>query len=389
MRVRTWAPRLSSPWSGDLGLPVAQVTPTTSILDAGDANPVPKQAPWNLENQSRLGLSALAGITGLPDNDLAAESARTRDDRNGEMEVEVGVKQRADPDDKVRSHIVVGVDSSAGATQALDWAATEAERNDSTLSIVVAWAYGGFTTTVLLERDAERIVEGARKQVIERHPGVRVETHVCRDPTANALIEVSRGAELLVVGSRGLGGFSGLLLGSVGQHCLTHAECSVAIIRSAEGRASNTGPGRIVVGVDGSEGSNLALDWAANEACRTNARLDVVTSRIFPAASSYLVAADIGVPDAASQIVGEAVGQVTSVAPEVSVHSETSEEPPAMALVDASRRADMVVLGSRGRGAFHGLLLGSVSQYVANHAHCPVVVVRNHISEPSGRERGE
>ena len=344
---------------------------------------------WNLENQDRLGLSALAAITGLPDNDLVAKPAHTREDPNDEPGGQLGVEHRANPDDKVRSRIVVGVDSSAGAAEALDWAATEAERNDSTLSIVAAWAYRGYTTTVLLERDADRIVESARKQVIERHPEVRVETHVCKDPTALALIEVSRGAELLVVGSRGLGGFSGLLVGSVGQHCLTHAECSVAIIRSAEGRASNSGPSRIVVGVDGSEGSNLALDWAAHEASRTSARLGVVTSLIFPADLSYRVGADVGVPETASQIVAEAVGHVASVAREVSVRGETSEEPPAIALVDASRTADMVVLGSRGLGAFRGLLLGSVSQYVANHAHCSVVVVRNHRSEPSGRERGD
>ena len=151
----------------------------------------------------------------------------------------------------------------------------------------------------------------------------------------------------------------------------------MAIIRSpAQTNNSETTPQRIVVGVDGSEGSNLALDWAAIEASRTGALLEVLGSWVFPGTSGYVFAAVVGVPEAARQVVDDALAHVAQVAPHVVTQGKTSEVPPAVALVDASRHADLLVVGSRGLGAFRGLLLGSVSHHLATHAHSSVVVVR-------------
>jgi nucleotide-binding universal stress UspA family protein len=283
-------------------------------------------------------------------------------------------------DDRTMARIVVGVDSSPGAKQALDWAAAEAERNGADLIIVGAWEYGGFGGNVLTEEEARLVIEHAATSVADRHPAVTVKHQLCKEPASFSLIEAGLGADLLVVGSRGFGGFRGLLFGSVGQHCLTHAPCSVAIIRTPdeEARTSDAGthPHPIVAGVDGSHGSDLALDWAASEAFRTGAELDVVGSWVFPGSSGYVFAADVGVPEAARQVVHEALARVALVAPEVVVRGRTSEDPPAVALVEASRGAGLLVVGSRGLGAFRGLLLGSVSHHLATHAHCSVVVVR-------------
>jgi nucleotide-binding universal stress UspA family protein len=298
----------------------------------------------------------------------------------GTQEAE-GIDRPATVGDRNVKRIVVGVDGSPGATRALDWAAAEAERTSSLLTVVGAWAFGGIAGAVRNADDAGGNVEEAEARVAELHPEVTFEHEVSEDPAAYALIEASGDADLLVVGSRGFGGFRGLLLGSVGQHCLTHASCSVAIVRPSEVAAPadlGSAPRPIVVGVDGSGGANLALDWALNEARRTGAQLDIVASSVFPGTSGYAFTVDIGIPDAARQVVDEALAHVARVAPEVVVRGETKEDPPAVALVDASRSADLLVLGSRGLGAFRGLLLGSVSQHLAMHAHCSIVVVRGH-----------
>ena len=287
-------------------------------------------------------------------------------------------------DDRIQvvERIVVGVDGSLGSTRALDWAAAEAERCRAVLAVVGAWEFGGFTGAMVDTGDARSAVDAALDRLAEGHPGVSVERKVSHDPAAYTLIEAAAEADLLVVGSRGFGGFRGLLLGSVGQHCLTHAPCSVAIVRPAEASTTN-GPqvvdgraGRIVVGVDGSEGANLALDWALGEARRTGGEIDIVASSVLASTSGYVVTVDVGVPDAATQVVGDALARVAGVAPGIVVRGATRGDPPAVALVDASREAGLLVLGSRGLGAFRGLLLGSVSHHLASHAHCPVVVVR-------------
>ncbi len=282
-------------------------------------------------------------------------------------------------DGRVTTRIVVGMDGSPGASRALDWAGAEAERSGAELTVVGAWVSGGFGGDVLNEEDAQLVVEQAALSVADRYPAVTIKHLLCKEPAAHSLIEASRGADLLVVGSRGFGGFRGLLFGSVGQHCLTHAPCSVAIIRSsddAEADISETNPQRIVVGVDGSDESNMALDWAAIEASRTGALLEVVGSWVFPGTSGFVFAAAVGVPEAAEQVVHDALVRVAQVAPHVVTKGETCEDPPAVALVNASRSADLLVVGSRGLGAFRGLLLGSVSHHLATHAHSSVVVVR-------------
>ncbi len=134
---------------------------------------------------------------------------------------------------------------------------------------------------------------------------------------------------------------------------------------------------RIVVGVDGSVGSDKALEWSIAEANRSPATLELVTAWMFPMALGYVFAKT---PDKERQevqrIADRAACHVTEVAPEIVVRSILSEAEAGPALVKLSAGADLLVVGARGLGALRELLLGSVGAYCARHAPCPVVIVR-------------
>jgi nucleotide-binding universal stress UspA family protein len=135
--------------------------------------------------------------------------------------------------------IVVGIDGSSSSTKALEWAARQSELTGATLEVVTSWewpnTYGaplavpdGYDPAV----DAQDVLDDALAPTLEAHPGLRVRSVVVRGHPAPALVEASRGADLLVVGSRGHGEFSGMLLGSVSEHCVTNAHCPVLVLRS-------------------------------------------------------------------------------------------------------------------------------------------------------------
>jgi len=133
--------------------------------------------------------------------------------------------------------IVVGVDGSPASERALDWAIAEAQRTDATLHVVSAWVFPmalgyAFTTTVHEVREtAQGIVDRALARAAELAPGLAATGETVEQLPAPALVAASKGAALLVVGSRGLGGFEGLLLGSVSRYCTCHATCSVIVVR--------------------------------------------------------------------------------------------------------------------------------------------------------------
>ncbi len=128
--------------------------------------------------------------------------------------------------------IVVGVDGSENANKALDWAAILADRIGAVLEIHTAYEPGYVHVTKdEIQRGMERVLEEARARVAKLVPGVTTTCQAHEETPAHVLLRVSVGADLLVVGSRGLGGFKGLLLGSVSQKCSLHAQCPTAIIR--------------------------------------------------------------------------------------------------------------------------------------------------------------
>lgn len=133
--------------------------------------------------------------------------------------------------------IVVGIDGSSDSARALEWAVIEAQQSGALLDIVTAWMFPmaigyAFTATVGEVRDEARsLVDDAISHVAEVAPDVVVHGEAIEQPPGPALVTASKGADLLVVGSRGMGGFEELLVGSVGHYCMRHASCSVVLVR--------------------------------------------------------------------------------------------------------------------------------------------------------------
>jgi nucleotide-binding universal stress UspA family protein len=292
--------------------------------------------------------------------------------------------------------IVVGTDASDGARRALQWAVEEAKARGARLEAVHAWHYPYLPVPPLMPPPAPGAdaFEVAARDELDRTVAsvdasglsTPIDRALVFEGAANALIEASKGADLLVVGSRGRGGFSGLLLGSVSQEVAQHAECPVVIVPSPRrgtqmvGREAGAPIERIVVGVDGSQGARRALGWAVDEAMLHNARLEVVHVWHYP----YLPASPLGAAPAPPLYEFEDEARRTLDRAVDSVDTSGLATPPervlitngaAAALIDVAKGADLIVVGSRGRGGFAGLLLGSVSQELAHHSPCPVVIV--------------
>jgi nucleotide-binding universal stress UspA family protein len=233
------------------------------------------------------------------------------------------------------------------------------------------------------------ILARAEAQVHAGHPSVRARTASIPGSAAGALVELSANAGLIVVGARGTGGFPGLRLGSVAAQVSRHAHGPVTIVQpTVTGPAADEpcgpapGPGQVVVGVDGSAESEAALGFAFDEATARKARLTALFAR--PSAPpdnlawSPWLRDDLNhVRDEGDRMLAEAVARWATKYPEVAVTvAAVHTMDPVSALVAASRDAGLVVVGSRGRGGFSSLLLGSVSHAVLTHAHCPVTVMR-------------
>lgn len=183
-----------------------------------------------------------------------------------------------------------------------------------------------------------------------------------------------------MVGSRGLCGFKSLLVGSVSDQCLRHAHCPVVVVRPATEPAEPGRAGkreRIVVGVDGSATSQRALQWALDMARPTHAEVEIVHSWVPPVDGVPLTPAFAFDPQMAIETANRTVDEAIAAADATGVEVVRTVVcgGAATVLIEAAHAADLVVVGSRGRGGFAGLLLGSVSHQVAHHAPCHVVVV--------------
>lgn len=283
--------------------------------------------------------------------------------------------------------VVVGHDGTPRSDAALEWAAQHAMVHGRPLLLVHASGFpvapgslSGFPRERAEVRAAgEQLVLAAATRARDLAPGLTVATHVAPGNPHQILREVAVGAHLLVVGSRGRGSFASLVLGSVGVDMSAHAPCPVVVVRPKRER-SGFGPyaHHIVVGVDGSSVSRGALDIAYELASVERKPLAVVhawgTAGIYQDFLTYPARLDLAEEHELS--VAESVAGYAERYPDVLVTQHQEEEDPARALVMASEEADLVVLGSRGRGDVASVLLGSVSRFVVEHASCPVLVVR-------------
>jgi nucleotide-binding universal stress UspA family protein len=285
--------------------------------------------------------------------------------------------------------IVVGIDGSDGAKAALSWACEEARREPGTKIVAVSswmssmppmnpWVAGYDLPLDLSEATAAELKASVAAVMSERFPDIDVEERVVCGSASAVLIHQGAKADMLVVGSRGLGGFKGLLLGSVSHQVVTHAPCPTVIVphRDAAPAVNDTTLRSIVVGVDGSPNSIAALRWAAHRVHTSETVLRAVYGWQTPPTS--VVPIGTGVPDifikeAADALAGFiAAAELSSDVHPVPVSREGS---PAKVLLMEGREADLLVVGARGHEGFVGLLLGSVATAVAHHAPCPVAVI--------------
>lgn len=270
--------------------------------------------------------------------------------------------------------IVVGYDGSPDSELALHWAAREAHDRGARLTICHAWTPEYLSLPIeppLYEFEQRRGAEIMRRGVEHAEPFAGpggVGTLLGCGSAAHMLCERSVAADMVVVGSRGHGRLAGLLLGSVAWQLAGHGRGRIVIVRGEE-RTANRRPGPVVAGVDGSAPSTTALEFAAEEAALRDVPL-VALCALADAPQSL---------GCARQIEEEFTSLVTRWEkdhPGVNVLRELTTRSPRAALLDAAAGAQMVIVGSRGRGGIPGMTVGSVTSALLHHAPCPVGIVR-------------
>ena len=274
--------------------------------------------------------------------------------------------------------VVVGVDGSDKDWPAVDWAADEAAAVGAPLHVVHAFPFltpgDGALPAATVEELGERVTAQVTDRVLVRHPSVRVSRQVVVDDPAVALVEASREARCVVVGARGLGRIAGRLLGSVSQKVAAHAHGTVVVVR--HGAPAPGGP--VVVGVDPADTPPDVLAFAFAQAARRGVGVRLLHALPGPGGS---------VDDPRVQRVLESIAEQDSAAlarlaeewsgryPEVPVEVRETVRHPIDVLTEESAGAGLVVVGTRGRGAFEGMLLCSVSHAVIHGAECVLAVV--------------
>jgi len=275
--------------------------------------------------------------------------------------------------------IVIGTDGSPSAAAALRWAAREGRLRGLPVTALMAWGYldqqGEFDPhygeTAVRERLAAAVEATLGADAADAAGDVAQEV-VC-DLPARALLDASLGSDLVVVGARGLGGFRRLALGSVSDQVLHHATCPVAVVRPSADELEN--PERIVVGFDGSEGARAAFRWALDEARARQAPVRLVHAwqPAFVGGRFRSHGDSPAMEEVAEHTLQAAVADEGTEGVTVEPLAVCGSAPEA--LLQEAAGATLVVVGSRGRGGFSGLLLGSVAQQLARHSETPLVVL--------------
>lgn len=300
------------------------------------------------------------------------------------------------PDPYRSGPVVVGVDGSDAALLAVRWAATEAAAHHVKLRIVHAigvpdfFPGGAISPSAelfhVLEKEADTVLATAEATAIAVAPELAVSASSAPDPPMLMLIAESAYARSVVLGPSGRGALAGVLLGSTTVTLAGHAHCPVVAVRGTREPCPPGAP--VVVGVDGSELSDEALACAFAQAAfrgvplvAVHAWSDSDTSEVF---SQSRMALEWEPLDAAEgRVLAERLAGWSEQFPNVEVRRDVVRAKPRERLLEWSSSACLVVVGSRGRGGFTGLLLGSTSHALLHHAKCPVMVVRP--ERPAGR----
>jgi nucleotide-binding universal stress UspA family protein len=277
--------------------------------------------------------------------------------------------------------VVVGYNGHDHSRAALVWAADEALRRGAPLVVLFAANYPGMTLEpgpgLLLRQPgaldaAYDVTASGVRAALERHPALHAFGATEVTSPSRALVAAGDGAALIVLGTRGYGRVFGALLSSVAFTVAARAACPVVVVEE-ESVDRFPGPDApVVVGADGSAESLAAVDFAAGYAAAAAAPLEIVTSTGGHQVENVTEAELRAVAD---RIAGTAADRVRAARPEVTVLTRVDDCPAEVTLVEASDEAGLLVVGTRGRGAFKAMLLGSVSHALIYGARCAVAVV--------------
>jgi nucleotide-binding universal stress UspA family protein len=288
--------------------------------------------------------------------------------------------------------VVVGIDGSDSARHAARWAAVRAVHRHLPLRLVhavkvPAFAYSdsrmvdqGYFDN--LETAGRQVLAEIEAEITKSHPDVDVHTElVVADPVATLVAE-SESARLLVLGSRGLGGFTGILVGSIAVALVSHGHCPVAVIRGRTPDGTTPTGGPVVVGVDGSPAGEAAVALAFEEASLRGADLVAVhtwteyqSDNAYAYARQFVIDWDAIEVREREMLTAPLAGWQEKY-PDVAVRRIVTRDRPVRALLEQAADAQLLVVGSRGHGGFTGMLLGSTSQALIYHATCPLLVAR-------------
>ena len=288
--------------------------------------------------------------------------------------------------------VVVAVDGSPASDNAVRWAANTAMKRNIPLRLAAAYSMPQFLYAEgmvppqevfdELQRETLQTVDRARDIALEVAPDLHIGHAVAEGSPIDMLLEMSKESTMVVMGSRGLSGISGMVLGSVSGAVVSHASCPVVVVRedNAVTEANKYGP--VVVGVDGSDVSRRATEVAFEEAAARGAELHAVhtwvDTQIQGPGAGYAVSEGHwqAVQAEKDELLGKYLDELAKQYPEVVVKKTITRDRPVRALASAAQGAQLLVTGSHGRGGFKGMLLGSTSRALLQEAPCPMMVVR-------------
>ncbi|MFC9894915.1 universal stress protein [Nocardia sp. NPDC127579] len=283
--------------------------------------------------------------------------------------------------------MIAAVDGSASSDQAVVWAAVEAglRRRPLQLLTSVASAAGFAPGTTLAEadteslrRDGDEVLAAAVRTARAATPAeLDLETEVTFERITPALIDRSDRASMIVLGSHGRGALRRGLLGSVSSALVRHARCPVAVIHDSAGIDPESAAQPILVGVDGTKNSVPAIEFAFAEAALRGVGVTALHTWTDVTGLDVPVPGWDAVQDTERALLGEQLAGYRERYPDVAVRSIVAPDRPVRALLDESADAQLIVVGSHGRGGFAGMLLGSTSAALVHSAERPIVVVRD------------